>query len=140
MKQRISYVFMISFLLAILTITGCRQHSKYAYHAIKEKPVKIKNIIIMIGDGMGPQAVGLLNSYAKYAPNSIYQSRGRITNTEKLIKAGVLGYAYHDAANVLVTDSAASATQIASGKRALSETIGIDQYGNPTETILEKAK
>jgi alkaline phosphatase len=29
-----------------------------------------KNVIIMIGDGMGPQQVGLLNAYAKYAPNS----------------------------------------------------------------------
>lgn len=104
------------------------------------KPGKVKNVIIVIGDGMGPQAVGLLNAYAKYAPGSIYADQGRTTALERVMEAGVLGMAYHEAAGVLVTDSAASASQMATGKHALSETIGLDQEGNPAETILEKAK
>jgi alkaline phosphatase len=100
----------------------------------------VKNVIIMIGDGMGPQQVGLLNAYAKYAPHSIYKAQGGITAIENAMAAGMIGYAYHDAANVLVTDSAASATQFASGVRAGSEMIGCDQFGNATKTILEIAK
>src|SRR5690606_17454674 len=34
------------------------------------KPAGIRNVIIMIGDGMGPQQVGLLTQYAKYAKGS----------------------------------------------------------------------
>ncbi len=35
---------------------------------------EIKNVILMIGDGMGPQQVGLLETYAnRGAPNSIYK-------------------------------------------------------------------
>jgi alkaline phosphatase len=40
---------------------------------------------------------------------------------------------------VLVTDSAASGTQLATGQFAGSEMIGADKNGNPAETILEKA-
>ncbi len=136
MKKR-SRIFWVSVLITALTFIGC------AYVSGAESKTdsgKVKNVIILIGDGMGPQSVGFLNSYAKHAPNSIYKPVGRVTALEEVIEKGVLGYVYHEAANVLVTDSAASATQIASGKMALSETIGIDQYGNRTETILEKAK
>jgi len=104
------------------------------------KSTTVKNVIIMIGDGMGPQQVGLLNSYAKYAPNSIYKTQGGITAIENAMAMGTIGYAYHDAANVLVTDSAASATQFAAGVRAGSEMIGCDQFGNATKTILELAQ
>jgi len=94
----------------------------------------------MIGDGMGSQQIGLLNAYAKYAPRSIYRSKGRKTAMERVMAAGVLGLVYHEAANVLVTDSAASSTQMSSGKWAGSEMIGIDQHGQKVETILEKAE
>ncbi|OMH39294.1 alkaline phosphatase [Motiliproteus sp. MSK22-1] len=101
---------------------------------------EIKNVIVVIGDGMGPQQVGLLNSYVKHAPNSIYKDKNRESAWEKLAKDGVLGLAYTDAANVLVTDSAASATQFASGKMSGSEMIGADQDGHATETMLEIAE
>lgn len=101
---------------------------------------EIKNVIVVIGDGMGAQQVGLLNSYVKHAPNSIYKSKNRNSAWEKLAKDGVLGLAYTDAANVLVTDSAASATQFASGKLSGSEMIGADADGNTTETMLEIAR
>jgi len=100
----------------------------------------IKNVIFVIGDGMGFQQVGLLNSYAKYAPNSIYKDKDGKTAIEEAIAEGTIGIAYHEAANVLVTDSAASATQFATGKSAGSEMIGCDQFGDSVGTILEIAK
>jgi len=132
------YFLCLAVSLFILTLIFPGYQESLASEVVKSG--KVKNVIIMIGDGMGPQSVGLLNAYAKYAPKSIYADQGRTTATEKLIKASVLGMAYHEAAYVLVTDSAASASQIATGKRALSETVGLDQDGNPAETILEKAK
>lgn len=134
MKKNLVYRSSIIFALMVMIIGAV------AFPAVAADSGKIKNVIIVIGDGMGPQALGLLNSYVKYAPESIYKDKGRVSTMEKVLNDGTVGYAYHEAANVLVTDSAASATQIATGKRALSETIGIDQYGNKAETILEKAK
>ena len=38
---------------------------------------EVKNVILMIGDGMGPQQVGMLETYAQKAPHSIYQGSQR---------------------------------------------------------------
>ena len=104
-----------------------------------ETPV-IKNVIYMIGDGMGMQQLGMLNSYVKYAPHSIYIDKDRISSLEKAMRIGTLGFSSTEAYHVLVTDSAASGTQIASGCQAGSEMIGGDFEGNPVKTILEFAR
>jgi len=98
----------------------------------------VKNIIFLIGDGMGYGQIGLLNAYAKYATHSSYPQRK--TALEKAIAASTLGIVYHEAANTLVTDSAASATQIASGIATNVEMIGVDVQGNSVTTILEIAQ
>ena len=48
---------------------------------------EVKNVILMIGDGMGPQQYSLAMSYAKYAPGS----KKRVLNLEKLMADGELG-------------------------------------------------
>ncbi|WP_286240621.1 alkaline phosphatase [Neptuniibacter halophilus] len=100
----------------------------------------IKNVIVVIGDGMGAQQIGLLNSYVKHAPGADYQAKNRISAWEKIAREGELGLAYTDPANALVVDSAASATQFASGTLAGSEMVGADQHGDATETMLELAR
>jgi alkaline phosphatase len=99
---------------------------------------EVKNLILMIGDGMGPQQVGLLETYAREAPNSIYQ--GRSTGLSKFADSGLLGLSLTNPADAIVVDSACSATQLAIGHYAPSEVIGLDAEGNPQETLLEKAK
>jgi alkaline phosphatase len=99
---------------------------------------EVKNLILMIGDGMGPQQVGLLEMYAREAPNSIYD--GKTTALSKFAQTGVLGMSMTNPADAIVVDSACSATQLAIGKRAPAEVIGLDSQGNPQETLLEKAK
>jgi len=98
----------------------------------------IKNVIVLIGDGMGPQAIGLLIQYARYAKDSIFKER--VTSIEKAIQSGNMGLALHNSYNALVTDSAASATQIATGQFALAETIGLNKEGKSAKTILEIAE
>lgn len=99
---------------------------------------EIKNVILMIGDGMGPQQVGLLETYANQAPNSIYQ--GRTTALFKLADEGVIGSSLTHPEDAIVVDSACSATMLATGQYTASEVIGIDAQGNHVETVLEKAK
>ncbi|MEF1307819.1 alkaline phosphatase, partial [Vibrio owensii] len=99
---------------------------------------EIKNVILMIGDGMGPQQVGLLETYANHAPNSIY--KGETTALYKLAQEGVIGSSLTNPEDAIVVDSACSATMLATGIPTASEVIGIDSQGNHVETILEKAK
>ena len=101
---------------------------------------RIKNVIVMIGDGMGFQEVGLLVSYARHAPRSVYRPGGGKTALERVMETGTIGVACHEAADALVSDSAASATQIASGEWSGAQMIGLDQNGNVVKTILEIAE
>jgi len=109
--------------------------------SIQNKPQptnNIKNVIMIIGDGMGPQQVGLLLAYARQAPHSIIKDR--ITAFDRLMQNGQLSISLTHAADSLVTDSAASATQLATGHFARPEMVGIDQHGNAQENIISKAK
>ncbi|MCF6194013.1 MAG: alkaline phosphatase, partial [Kangiellaceae bacterium] len=103
------------------------------------RPNKIKNVILVIGDGMGPAQIGLLEAYARQAQKPVIRSR--TTAFSRILKeGGKLGVSMTYSANVLVTDSAASATQLATGKPANAETIGVDAIGNPSESMLSIAK
>ena len=99
---------------------------------------EIKNVILMIGDGMGPQQVGLLETYANQAPHSIY--KGNKTALFKLANEGVIGSSLTHPEDAIVVDSACSATMLSTGVYTASEVIGIDSQGNTIETVLEKAK
>ena len=99
---------------------------------------EIKNVILMIGDGMGPQQVGLLETYANQAPHSIY--KGQKTALYNLADEGVIGSSLTHPEDAIVVDSACSATMLATGQYTASEVIGVDSQGNHVETVLEKAK
>ncbi|MDR4504697.1 MAG: alkaline phosphatase [Candidatus Scalindua sp.] len=101
-------------------------------------PNSVKNVILMIGDGMGPQQVGLAVIYAEHAPNS--QIKNRKLNIEKVMDAGETGVVMVGPYGKIVVDSACSTTQFATGKAVPPEAIGVDIHGNPLETILEKAR
>lgn len=92
----------------------------------------------MIGDGMGPQQVGLLLSYARQAPNSVIADRK--TALDRLMEQGMLGLSLTFSADSLVTDSAASATQLATGFFSGAEMLGLDKDGDRRENIIEIAK
>lgn len=127
MKKFIAYCFISVALLSCSTLD-------------KPKPTeaKIKNVIMIIGDGMGPQQVGLLLSYARQAPHSVIANR--TTALDRMLEQGRLGISLPYTAGTLVTDSAASATQLATGKFAGAEMLGLDKDGNAQENIIEKAR
>ena len=93
----------------------------------------VKNIILFIGDGMGPPQLGcLLNHYR-------LTNRGQ-TNIEKLLEEGTSGLVLTSALDGFVTDSAAAATAIACGRKTLPGMIGVDCQGRQMESLLERAQ
>ena len=127
MKKLIAYCLISVALLSCTTLD-------------KPKPTeaRVKNVIMIIGDGMGPQQVGLLLSYARQAPHGVIVNR--TTALDRMMEQGRLGISMTYTANTLVTDSAASATQLATGKFAGAEMLGLDKDGNAQENIIEKAR
>ena len=76
-------------------------------------------------------ALGL--TYAQMVEN-------RMLHIEELMKDGNTGYSLPRPYQGIVIDSAASATQIATGQRVRNETLGVDSKGYAIETILEWAE
>ncbi|TAH20819.1 MAG: alkaline phosphatase [Cytophagales bacterium] len=87
---------------------------------------KVKNIIFLIGDGMG-----LTQIYAAMTAN-----KGKL-NIENCTYTGLIKTYASDA---YITDSAAGATAFACGTKTYNGAIGVDAQGNPVKTILEIAE
>jgi len=104
---------------------------------VQELPVApggVKNVILMIGDGMGVQQVSEALMYRQLRRASDPQLA-----MELLLKDKTSGLMRTTSYGDIVTDSAASATAMACGEKVLNETLGLDPNGFPCETILEKA-
>jgi len=126
--------FVVLSLVMVMVAAGC---SGTQGRGIAPDAAPTKNVILIIGDGMGPEQVGLLLSYARQAPKTVIKDR-RTAFDRMMDDGGVMGLSMTYPNGALVTDSAASGTQLATGQFAGSEMIGADKDGNPVETILEK--
>jgi alkaline phosphatase len=100
---------------------------------------EVKNLVLIIGDGMGASQIGLLEAYARQAPQSVITSR-KTAFTRLLEEGGVLGMSMTHSAGVLNTESASSATQLSLGRPSGLNMIGIDSDGETRPTLLELAK
>jgi alkaline phosphatase len=133
--------------ISAVFLTACNNDNQTSLSAAantsQAEQTKVKNVILMIGDGMGAQQVGLLEEYARRAPQSTYNDHANKTALSKFADAGQMGLslnAPYGSNGSLVVDSACSATQLATGMAAGSEMIGLDSKGNIVKTILERAK
>lgn len=88
---------------------------------------KVKNIIYMIGDGMGLCHVSMLQVEGKYAPTAFDRA-----HNIALLKTY--------SANNRVTDSAAAGTALATGFKTDNGTLGQLPDGTPVESIMAKAQ
>ncbi len=134
MKKQMFKLVVLSLVL-VMAGAGC---SGTHVRGITPDAGKTKNVIMIIGDGMGPEQVGLLLSYARQAPHTVIGER-RTAFDRMMGEGGVMGLSLTYPDKALVVDSAASGTQMATGQFAGSEMIGADKHGNPVETVLEKA-
>lgn len=108
------------YLILIALITGCRQQH---IQVTDEYP---KNIILMIGDGMG-----IAQIYAGMTANH------GILNLEKFTS---VGFIKTHSADDFITDSGAGGTAIATGKKTYNGAIGVGIDSLPLKTILEYAE
>jgi alkaline phosphatase len=86
---------------------------------------QVKNVILMIGDGMGVSQV-----YAGLTANK---------GTLHLERSHFVGFSKTYSASSYITDSAAGGTAIACGVKTNNGSIGVDTEGNPVKSILEHA-
>jgi alkaline phosphatase len=93
-----------------------------------------KNVILLIGDGMGPESVGLAIYY-----NRFMNGMDKRLNMERLMAAGNTGYCLTYQYGTVVTDSASAATALASGVKTRDAIIGKDPEGRPMKTIVDIA-
>ena len=95
----------------------------YAQNFKTEKP---KNIILLIGDGMGVSQV-----FAGLTAN-----KGHLF----LENFKHIGFSKTQSANGYITDSAAGGTALATGHKTNNGAIGVDADGKPVKSILEEAE
>lgn len=95
----------------------------------------VKNVIFMIGDGMGVQQVSEAVLYRQ-----LRHSTDPELALEKLLHHEMSGLMRTTSYGDIVTDSAAAATAMACGQKVLNESLGLDANGYPCETVLEKAE
>lgn len=90
------------------------------------KGEKVKNVILMIGDGMG-----LMHVYTAWTAN-----RGHLW----LENAQYTGLSKTYCANRLITDSGAGGTAMACGQKTLYHAVGVDTLGRPLPSLCTLAK
>lgn len=92
----------------------------------KFKSKRPRNVILLIGDGMG---VAQLFAGATANRGALYLNNFRH-----------VGFSRTQSADRYVTDSGAGGTAIATGHKANNSSVGVDANGNPVPSIIEIAK
>lgn len=117
-KNIFNVLLSITIAIFAFTLNSCNKESK---------EVKVKNIIMLIGDGMGPTHIPSLMLEEQYAP----------TNFERAKRAAfVTTYS----SNNRVTDSAAAGTALACGEKTNNSVIGLNAEGDTIYSNLHFAE
>jgi alkaline phosphatase len=99
---------------------------------------EVKNVIWLIGDGMGPELMGSFMQGVRYGNVASYPQK--ISHLEKLTQEGQVGMYFNNTYDTVVTDSAAAATQMATGVVSRPGIIGQDHNNQNVPSLLELAK
>ncbi|MGM0875100.1 MAG: alkaline phosphatase [Bacillota bacterium] len=94
----------------------------------------IKNVIFLIGDGMGPSTI----TAHRYMKDDSSTKEMELLEFDNYLVGMQTTYPDDPAQNI--TDSASAATAMASGIKTYNNAIGMDADQNPYETVLERAK
>ncbi|KFZ39010.1 alkaline phosphatase [Shewanella mangrovi] len=97
-------------------------------------PSRPKNIVIMIGDGMGPSYT---SAYRYYKDNPDTEEIEQTVFDRLLVG---MASTYPARVSGYVTDSAAAATALSTGVKSYNGAIGVDVNKRPIPTLLERAK
>ena len=119
MKKQLVVIFLLS-----LSFIACQRNTVIFENESQQKAPK--NIILLIGDGMGMGQI----SAGTYRNNNT-------SNLERFPITGIHKPTCHDS---LITDSAAGATAFACGQKTYYGAIAVDPDTLPIKTILEEAE
>ena len=110
-----------------IDITNVPKEERTQKYTPAEKP---KNVIFMIGDGMGFNHIALAecNGLDAFLAKSFPNQGSSVTRSQSVING-----------DKLFTDSAASGTAMATGYKTINGYIGLDKNGNPIQNIRELA-
>ncbi len=116
-------------------VTGDMSES-YRQMAQHDATAPVRNVILLIGDGMGDSEITIARNYAEGAG-------GYFKGIDALPVTGQYTHYSIDRETgrpVYVTDSAASATSFASGIKTYNGAIGVDIQGRPHTSVLTLAR
>ncbi|MFM8685303.1 MAG: alkaline phosphatase, partial [Bacteroidota bacterium] len=91
---------------------------------------KPRNIIMIIGDGMGHTQVSAAYLHQTQGSGDGSWNMGRFTH---------FGYSVTTSSGALITDSGAGATALSTGRKTYNGAVGVGSDSLPLQTILEKA-
>lgn len=137
MNKIVLCVTLLTFVLTFLPVTSQGQNRldkkqtyvlNTPYDVVKVTPPqgnKVKNVILMIGDGMS-----LMDVYAAWTAN-----RGKLN----LDNCQTVGLSKTYCTDKLITDSGAGGTALATGHKTKYHSVGVDPEGNPLKTLTDVA-
>ncbi|MDX8291597.1 alkaline phosphatase [Metabacillus indicus] len=102
--------------------------------AAGKKPNEIKNVIFLVGDGMG---VSYTSAY-RYLKDDPSTPQAERTEFDQHLVGNQMTYPEDPKENV--TDSASAATAMSTGYKTFNAAIGVDNDGSELKTVLESAK
>ncbi len=126
MKTRLSRLLVCVFALfvAYLPLEG----------QAEQIPLRARNVILLIGDGMGPSHFAAAWHYSNRVLNRDLRMSG-------LMKSGRTALLMNDSADAIVTESAAAAGQIATGQLMTAGVVSMTADGSvPVKTIMEMTR
>lgn len=100
-------------------------HPHQTVQVIQSQNKKVKNVILIIGDGMG----------LSHISSAWVANKGKLN----LDNFQVVGLSRTYSHNRLITDSGAAGTAIATGQKTNNYVVGVDTLGNPLTTIMDYA-
>lgn len=134
--QRSSALGLVFLCLASLLAAGCRPFDLAATRRTSPDGAypliagtQVRNIILMIGDGMGTAQINAARLRA-------HGTEGQLA----IDRMPVVGHVRTYAADALVTDSAAAATALATGVKTRNAAVAVTPEGKPLYTIMEAAR
>jgi len=118
--SRLSQIVLITIIsLSMITCSSAR-------YSGGKKQAEIKNVILMIGDGMGLA--------------TMYSAMTVSDHPLNIVRCKTIGLQKTNSANNYITDSAAAGTAIATGNKTNNGVIGMDSKGIRVKSILEIAE
>jgi alkaline phosphatase len=129
-KSRVAVRLLVVILVVTPALWGCATTGELQGAA----PAKAKNVILLIGDGMGPSHFGAAWLYSN-------RVLGKELKMVEVMNAGRVAYLANDTADSMVTESAAAAGQIATGRKMTARALSMAADGKtPVKTIMEMVK